>query len=299
MKSSRWYGSSLASARRALVLGSGENHFAHGVDPVAFKNMCSVRQSPMPSAPKCDCVRHLLRRVGVCANAERARTRSTQFISLAYSLIGGAFLRVERAIDQHLHNLGGRSRDFAGENFARRFRRSKCNRPALQRRRRSRSACAFGNRSRIPLAPQTQTLPICRATSAACDETPPREVRIPSAAIMPRKSSGEVSMRASTTFVAFLRAPHRFFRAEDNVTGSRARPGGQTAADFLRRSHRFAIKNRREKMSLTSRPGCGRTASFFRDQSFTDHIDRDADGSDGRCVCRCAFAECRGGCLRP
>src|SRR5437016_6410169 len=56
----------------------------------------------------------------------------------------------------------------------------------------------------MPLAPQTQTLPICRATSAACDETPPREVRIQSPAIMPRKSSGEVSTRASTTFSPFF-----------------------------------------------------------------------------------------------
>ena len=50
------------------------------------------------------------------------------------------------------------------------------------------------------LAPQTHTLPICRATSAACDETPPRAVRMPSAAIMPRRSSGLVSTRTSTTF---------------------------------------------------------------------------------------------------
>src|SRR6266404_6341756 len=55
----------------------------------------------------------------------------------------------------------------------------------------------------MPVAPHTHTLPICRATSAACEETPPREVRMPSAAIMPRKSSGDVSMRASTTFSPF------------------------------------------------------------------------------------------------
>src|SRR5206468_1195562 len=55
----------------------------------------------------------------------------------------------------------------------------------------------------MPVAPHTHTLPICRATSAACEETPPREVRIPSAAIMPRRSSGDVSIRASTTFSPF------------------------------------------------------------------------------------------------
>ena len=43
------------------------------------------------------------------------------------------------------------------------------------------------------------TLPICRATSAACEVMPPKAVRKPSDAAMPRMSSGEVSWRASTT----------------------------------------------------------------------------------------------------
>ena len=55
-------------------------------------------------------------------------------------------------------------------------------------------------------APQMQTFPICRATKAACDETPPFAVRIPSAAIMPRKSSGLVSLRTRSTFSPFSTA---------------------------------------------------------------------------------------------
>ena len=43
-------------------------------------------------------------------------------------------------------------------------------------------------------------MPIWRATKAAWEETPPRAVNIPSAAIIPRKSSGEVSWRTSNTF---------------------------------------------------------------------------------------------------
>ena len=38
-----------------------------------------------------------------------------------------------------------------------------------------------------------------RATTAACDVTPPRVVRIPAAACMPAMSSGEVSSRTRTT----------------------------------------------------------------------------------------------------
>ena len=44
-------------------------------------------------------------------------------------------------------------------------------------------------------APTMHTLPICRLTRAACDDTPPTAVRMPSAAFMPRRSSGVVSLR--------------------------------------------------------------------------------------------------------
>src|SRR4030095_5618817 len=57
------------------------------------------------------------------------------------------------------------------------------------------------------LAPHTHTLPIWRATSAACELTPPFAVRMPSAAIMPRKSSGEVSLRTRRTLSPFACAP--------------------------------------------------------------------------------------------
>ena len=49
-------------------------------------------------------------------------------------------------------------------------------------------------------APQTQVLPMPRATTAACEVLPPREVRMPSAAIMPSRSSGLVSRRIRMTF---------------------------------------------------------------------------------------------------
>ena len=48
-------------------------------------------------------------------------------------------------------------------------------------------------------APQTQGLPMPRATTAAWLVMPPREVRMPLAASMPWMSSGEVSIRTRIT----------------------------------------------------------------------------------------------------
>ncbi len=48
--------------------------------------------------------------------------------------------------------------------------------------------------------PTTHTFPICRETSAAWLDAPPNAVRMPTAAAMPRRSSGEVSRRTRTTF---------------------------------------------------------------------------------------------------
>ena len=42
----------------------------------------------------------------------------------------------------------------------------------------------------IALAPHMHTSPLCRATRAACEDTPPFAVRWPSSAFLPRSSSG-------------------------------------------------------------------------------------------------------------
>ena len=49
--------------------------------------------------------------------------------------------------------------------------------------------------------PQTQGVPIPRATTAACDVRPPVDVRIPCATAIPAMSSGEVSLRTRRTFL--------------------------------------------------------------------------------------------------
>jgi hypothetical protein len=48
--------------------------------------------------------------------------------------------------------------------------------------------------------------------------------------------------------VAFLGTPHCFFRAEDNMTGSRAGAGRQSATNFFCGARRLTVKDRRQQM---------------------------------------------------
>ena len=62
------------------------------------------------------------------------------------------------------------------------------------------TACFNTESTSIASTPQTAVFPIPRATTAACDVLPPREVRIPAAAIIPPRSSGLVSFLIKITF---------------------------------------------------------------------------------------------------
>ena len=72
-------------------------------------------------------------------------------------------------------------------------------------------------------APQTQVLPMPRATTAACEVLPPRAVRMPLAAIMPSRSSGLVSLRTSTT--CSPRSAQAFAVGESKTARPTAAPG--------------------------------------------------------------------------
>ncbi len=72
-------------------------------------------------------------------------------------------------------------------------------------------------------APQTHVLPIPRATTAAWVVLPPREVRMPWAAIMPGRSSGLVSRRTRITFSPC--AASSTARRESKTTLPTAAPG--------------------------------------------------------------------------
>jgi hypothetical protein len=69
-------------AARLLVLG--EDHLAHGADAVLSKNMCSVRQSPMPSAPNLSATRASFE-VSALARTPSVRTASAQPINVPNS----------------------------------------------------------------------------------------------------------------------------------------------------------------------------------------------------------------------
>ena len=76
-KSSRWYGSSLASAAFAVLDVLGEDHLAHRVDAVAFEeHVLGAAQADADGAER-DGVGGLLRRVGIGADAASAWPRRT------------------------------------------------------------------------------------------------------------------------------------------------------------------------------------------------------------------------------
>ena len=71
-KSARCIGSSLASARRRPPSSRATIISRIAVIRSPSKNMCSVRHSPMPSAPKRARDARVVRRVGVRADAQAA-----------------------------------------------------------------------------------------------------------------------------------------------------------------------------------------------------------------------------------
>ena len=180
-KSDRCIGSSLASAARRPSVSDARiiSRMAESRSP--SKNMCSVRQSPMPSAPKS---RPRCASAGVSA---LTRTRSCRIRS-AHRMSA-----VEVAAQ-----LRGHQRRLSGEHLAgaavHRDPVALGDAPAVHR-----EAARCSRPPRASCAPATHGLPIPRATTAACDVIPPRAVRIALASTMPWKSSGEVSRRTRIT----------------------------------------------------------------------------------------------------
>ena len=89
-------------------------------------------------------------------------------------------------------------------------------------------------------APQTQVLPMPRATTAACEVFPPRAVRMPFAAIMPSRSSGLVSLRTSTT--CSPRSAQAFAVGESKTARPTAAPG-EAAMPLISRSRATDLSN--------------------------------------------------------
>src|SRR6266496_4354314 len=118
MKSPRWKGSSLAKARAlsSFVPARIISRIASIRSP--SKNICSVRQSPMPSAPNATAFVTCSGVSAFCAHSQAAELICPlhQFRVL---LVNDALFRIERTIDQHLNDFRRRGCDFAGEHLPR------------------------------------------------------------------------------------------------------------------------------------------------------------------------------------
>ena len=144
------------------------------------KNMCSVRHSPMPSAPNS---RALRASSGVSAfvRTRSVRSSSAHFrtVSNASPTSGSTSGTSSVVIEPVVPSMASRS-------------------PACSVVPSTRTSPADTSISRS-LAPVTAGTPIPRATSAACEALPPSEVTIPLAAWKPATSSASVNGRARIT----------------------------------------------------------------------------------------------------
>mmetsp|Transcript_32478 Transcript_32478/g.51976 ORF Transcript_32478/g.51976 Transcript_32478/m.51976 type:complete len:481 (+) Transcript_32478:363-1805(+) len=182
-KSPRWNGSKSASAAsRSGVLPAmiiRRTVRMRSPDP---KNMCSVRTSPMPSAPFS---RAVAASSGVSALASTLRRRkpSTQDMNSPRSPL-----------------IAGGARSAAPLMTS----------PVVPLRLSQSPSCSFtppsvshrlSSSTTSSEQPDTHTFPQPRATTAAWLVMPPRAVRIPSDAFIPPTSSGDVSTRTRITFL--------------------------------------------------------------------------------------------------
>ena len=168
------------------------------------KNMCSVRQRPIPSAPSS---RALAASPGVSALARTRsrRTSSAQPVIVSkssFSCAGtsGTAPSITSPVPPSIVIWSP----------------SDTTVPSTLNVRASRSICRCS-------APATQGFPICRATTAACEVMPPRAVSTPCACSTPWMSSGVVSHRTRITACSAL--PRCSAVSASNTTAPTAAPG--------------------------------------------------------------------------
>ena len=191
------------------------------------RNMCSVRHRPMPCAPSRR-ARSASSAVSALARTASRRTesawdssRSTAFtrsaVSSSVPVEGGLQAALDVRLGRRRHHCRRAEEDLAGGPVDGEH-------VALVDHDACRSGtCGSAMSTSISSAPQTQVLPMPRATTAACDVLPPRAVRMPFDAIMPTRSSGLVSRRTSTT--SSPRSAHSFAVGESNTARPTAAPG--------------------------------------------------------------------------
>ena len=210
------------------------------------KNMCSVRHSPMPSAPNS---RALRASSGVSALV-RTRRRA--------QLVGPPQDGVERLAD-----LGLDERDVVGGDRAG---RAVDGEPVagVQRRRRRRAPRRPRGRSPGRWRRSPPGTPMPRATSAACEALPPSEVTIPLAAWKPATSSASVNGRARITSRPSAAAATASAAVKTISPDRRARRGGHAGGEHVvlglrvegrvqQRVERLGI-DRRQRLRLVEQP---------------------------------------------
>ena len=154
--------------------------------------MCSVRQSPMPSAPNSRAFNESSGRSAL-ARTFIVRTSSAQPSTMPNGPVGSGVTTGTSPTTTSpvppLIEITSPSRTVIATAL-----------PALSSsRERTTVNCFFARSICSASAPQIAGLPIPRATTAAWLTSPPRDVRMPSAAIMPCRSSGDVSGRTRIT----------------------------------------------------------------------------------------------------
>jgi hypothetical protein len=128
-------------------------------------------------------------------------------------------------------------------------------------------------------APATQHLPMPRATTAAWLVMPPRLVRMPSAAFMPRMSSGLVSMRTRITFLPC--SAQASASAALNTTWPTAAPGrgGQALGDLGLLG--LGVQGGVQELVKLLRAAPASRRSFLSISFSLHHVHRDLHGGGG------------------
>ena len=220
VKSCRWSGSRASSAALALGLVLAPGSSPRPGLRRSPRNMCSVRHSPMPWAPK--------RRARAASSGVSALARtSSRRTASARSRVRATALDQRRRTARRSRRSASPAESISGSGAEVDGARGAVDgdRPCP----RSTTVPSAAVKRRAPVstasssAPHTQTLPMPRATTAAWLVLPPRLVSTASAATMPGRSSGVVSWRTRTTFSPA--AARRTASAESNTAAPTAAPG--------------------------------------------------------------------------
>src|SRR5262245_60437262 len=200
---------------------------------------------PDPFGAERDIVLDLLGRVSI-----RAHTEGAEFVrplhQLRIFLKRDAFLRIKRAVDEHLNNLRRRGGDFAGKYFARGT--IDGNVIASIQCCAVRAECAFvvvdldpSRAAHAHFAHLARNQGGVRRYASARGENPFSSDH--SAQILRRRFD-----TSEHDLLAAIRTRDSFFRAEHDMATCRARSSGKTGPNFLRVPYCLAIKNWREEM---------------------------------------------------